>query len=84
MNGLRRGLPVSVQSGHDRSGLAVEGMNDLAPMIGNGRRHQHFAFGEMPHQVQIKRQLREAEFFEQGEYEFAALRGEKKIAVFYA
>ena len=81
VHSLRRRLPASLQARDDRCRLTIERIDDLALLIRNRRWHPYIALGEMPHQVQVERQLFETEFFEQGEYELAAIRGEKKIAV---
>ena len=65
-------------------GFAMQAGDDLAMMIGQWRRYPHAALRQVAHQVQVKGQLLEAEFFKYRQHEFTVLGAEKEIAVFDA
>ena len=66
------------------AGLPCKAGHQFAVGIRNRRRHQHAALGQVAHQLQIERQLLEAQVFKDRQHIFAALGAEEKIAVFNA
>jgi hypothetical protein len=81
MHRLRRHLRFAFQPGDDGSRLAVQRHAQLTLLVGHRRRRQYAVSGEMAHQLQVERQLFEAEVFKDGEHELAALGCQEKIAV---
>jgi hypothetical protein len=80
----RRHLRAAFELADDGGRLAVQGDDQFSLVVGHGGRHEHAVLGQVSHQVQVKRQLLEREVFENRQDEFAALRGEEKVAVLNA
>jgi len=73
------------QARDDGGRLALEGTQDLAVAPGDGRRHADAVPGQMVHQVQVIRELRERQPLENGQHVFVrdalARHGQEEIAV---
>ncbi|MNK88504.1 hypothetical protein D3C87_1084680 [compost metagenome] len=83
--GLRGQLRGPGEPRDDGRRLALERAQDLPVARGHGRRHADAMPGQMVHQVQVVRQLREAQPLEDGQHVLARdailLHGQKEIAV---
>jgi hypothetical protein len=78
---LRRHLRRAFEFGHDGCGLAMQCAEQRAIFARHGVRHRHAVRGQMPHQIEIERQLPGRQLLENGEDVFAARRRQKEVAV---
>ena len=69
-------LAGATQALHHGGRFALEFKHQVALLVGAGLGHRHIMLRQVFHQSQIKRQLHQAEAFEQREYQLPALPGQ--------